>query len=221
MAGYSDEPYKLLPSPGPATLPRQPAAGLAAGPGGGHDTTPLSPSLPSCWVVPPRPLLQGNWARTRLALFGGDGTLGCCSPSLRGPGDAWCPATGQQVRVPISVGRRVGAGFPPSKTVPRMFRSRSDPRPGPLTNPSVCRSPYSSRCPRSHRGPPRSQDYGRMGATPKANQPFANFPSRPAYPAPRCRAELSCFSGARRGQPGGTRTARRVGRLQLGTEGTS
>lgn len=34
MAGYSDEPYKLLPSPGPATLPRQLAAGLAAGPGG-------------------------------------------------------------------------------------------------------------------------------------------------------------------------------------------
>lgn len=45
VAGYSGEPYKLLPDPGPATLPGQPAAG----PAGGHRA-----AVPSRWAVTPR-----------------------------------------------------------------------------------------------------------------------------------------------------------------------
>lgn len=60
--------------------------------------------------------------------------------------------------------------------------------------------------------PPRPpRDYGGMGAALKADQPLANFPSRPAYPALRCHTELSRFSGARQGWLGGTRTAHRTG----------
>lgn len=45
VAGYSGEPYKLLPDPGPTTLPGQPVAE----PAGGHRA-----AVPSWWAVTPR-----------------------------------------------------------------------------------------------------------------------------------------------------------------------
>lgn len=166
VAGYSDEPDKLLPSPGPTTLPRQPAAGLVIGPGGHHAIVPI-PALP-LGKCHPRNHYGEAWQEPGYPACAHRGGRGCSvlCPGMAAANPGFCalPRHGAE-NLQFSLG-------PTTET---------------LQKSAACRSPCSPRCPRSHRRPPLARDYGRPGAAPKANQPLANFPSRPAYPAPRCR----------------------------------
>lgn len=146
VAGYSDETDKLLPSPGPATLPRQPAAGLAAGLGGHRAIVPI-PALP-LGKCHPRHYSREEWQE-----------LGYLGMVAANPSFCALPRHGAE-NLQFSLG-------PITET---------------LQKPAACRSPCSPRCPRSYGSPPLTllRDYGRPGPAPKANQPLANFPSRPA-----------------------------------------
>lgn len=77
---------------------------------------------------------------------------------------------------------------PPPTAVPRTFRYPSDLPLGPPKAPLHAEAPAALSAPETVVALP-PKDYGGTGAAPKADQPLANFPSSPAYPAPRCRAD--------------------------------
>lgn len=164
MAGYSDEPDKLLPSPGPATLPRQPAAG----PG---DTAPLSPSPLSRSGSAPPGTPAGKRGRIQVIRAG----LGEAAPS-GAVGAGGCSASARQPRTPGSV--------PSPATAPRIYSSHLDSQLRPSKNPSACRSPCSPRCPGGRGSPPALAGI-RAGRElhPKPISPSPTFP--PARLNPR------------------------------------
>lgn len=167
----------------------------------------MSPSLRSRWVVPPRALMQGNQARTRLSLLGEAAPLGAACPRCKGQGMLGAlPQGGKRDSQFLWGSKQAPALSPPS---PRCQECSEPTQTHIWDPPKTCRmqKPLQPSVPPKPSWAPPPQDYGRTGAAPKANQPLANFPSRPAYPAPGCRTELSRFSRARRGRPGGTRTA--------------
>lgn len=133
MAGYSDEPDKLLPSPGPVTLPRQPAAGLAIGPGGHHAIVPI-PALP-LGKCHPRNRYGEAWQEPGYPACAHRGGRGCSvlCPGMAAANPGFCalPRHGAE-NLQFSLG-------PTTET---------------LQKSAACRSPCSPRCPRSHRRPP-------------------------------------------------------------------
>lgn len=164
MAGYSDEPDKLLPSPGPATLPRQPAAGLAIGPGGHHAIVPI-PALP-LGKCHPRNHYGEAWQEPGYPACAHRGGRGCSvlCPGMAAENPGFCalPRHGAE-NLQFSLG-------PTTET---------------LQKSAACRSPCSPRCPRSHRRPPPPLPGITAGRElhPKPISPSPTFP--PARLIPR------------------------------------
>lgn len=153
----------------PLAPPPSPGSRRQGWPYGRGDTTPLSPSLLSRLGSATPGTTTGKHGRNqviRLVL-----TVEA--------GGARCSAPGWQQQTPVSV--------PSPATVPRICSSHSDPQLRLSKNPLRAGAPAALGVPEAIADPPLALDYGRPGAAPKANQPLANFPSRPAYPAPRCR----------------------------------
>lgn len=188
MAGYSDEPDKLLPSPGPVTLPRQPAAGLAAGLGG-HHAIVLMPALRLAKCHPRHPCREAwqepgypGWVRRhpRVLFVLTVGAGGCALPcfSTTAANSSFCA-------LPATVGENLQLSLESTTET--------------LQKPAACRNPCSPRCPRSHRSPPHHPGLPQAGSCTQSQ----SAPRQLSLPPGSTRAAMPRLSRFSRAGEGG------------------